>query len=168
MGLAKRMRNIGLAAFLVLLLVGVLHAEGYDLVGTLTPDGLVKPGGTYVTLLFTVDNHTQDMWTPRYPQRYHFEVFDILHPEGGGQVGSGDLVYSQEQYVAGNSSTAFAIGKFLLVGSNGKALKPGLYRILLYSVEFKNVVNHAVARIAASTAIRVLAPTALQANTTSN
>lgn len=144
----KMISVLTVCAFLCLLAVSNVFAAQYSVLGRLTSDGVVKKTGTSVTVMFTVENQTDKMWTPAsLSPQFHYEVFDLIT---GKQLRSGNLTYTLEQYVAPNNAIVFGVGTISLTG-----LSAGNYRILLFSSEFRNPVNADRVYLGGSTVIRV-------------
>jgi len=129
------------------------HAQApdgeYPVLAKLQIDKMVYNAGDTMTIQFIVENQTDAVWAPEYPYNY---VWSLTSLNPLGEVASGSLTFSEEQYVSSNSSTSFAIGTFELISAY---YPPGLYRILLYGPRMTNTSNGDEVPTAASASFRI-------------
>lgn len=144
----KRIIKMLICSVIFCLSNGMVFAAEYAVLGKLTSDAVIKKIGGTVTVMFTVENQTDKYWVPAsVTPQFHYEIFNV---STGKQVGSGNLIYTLEQYVAPNSSIVFGMASISLSG-----IPMGSYRILLFSSEFRNTVNADRLYVGASTVVRV-------------
>lgn len=116
--------------FLFSLFTGYCFGEDAIVVGKLTTDKMVYEVDERITVAYSIENYCNTGWVPvldaKCPLVFHYEIFNIKTME---QVASGDLIYSQVQYVWKHSTEVFAVGMTSIK-------KQGYYRILLYAPDF--------------------------------